>query len=346
VAVIKVKVDKDEEITVLKLGDSSNLDIGDWAIAIGNPFDEGLDRTVTVGVISAIGRANLNFGNNSPVYQDYIQTDAAINPGNSGGPLLNIRGEVIGINAAIQSTTGANNGIGFAIPINMAKKVADDLLSSGKVVRAYLGISPQEITAELKSTFNLPHIAGVLVAKVEDNTPASKAGLKKGDVIEQFNGEDVSSVAKFRIAVAGSKVGSRVPIKIIRDRKPMTLYAELDTLPEDNVASANDKSGKTASATGITVESLDSQTAKMLKVDSDKGVVISQIEPNSPASKADLAVGDVILEINDTPVNSISEFNKVLAEAKKGMEGKDRKMILFYVKDRSGNFKYAPLNLS
>ncbi|NLK50400.1 MAG: trypsin-like serine protease, partial [Candidatus Cloacimonetes bacterium] len=166
VAVIKIEVKKGEKITVAPLGDSSKLEIGEWAIAIGNPFGEaGLDRTVTLGVISAIGRSNLNFGSGSPIYQDYIQTDAAINPGNSGGPLLNIDGEVIGINAAITSTSGGNIGNGFAIPINLANRVVEDLVAKGKVTRAYIGISPQEITSELMEAFDLEEVSGVLVAE-------------------------------------------------------------------------------------------------------------------------------------------------------------------------------------
>jgi serine protease Do len=345
VGVLKVKVKKEDKIVVIPLGDSSDLEIGDWAIAIGNPFDDGLARTVTVGVISAIGRANLNFGSDSPVYQDYIQTDAAINPGNSGGPLINIKGEVIGINAAITSPSGGNNGIGFAIPVNLAKKVADDLMKSGKVVRAYMGISPQEITPELKASFNLPDISGVLVAKVEDNTPASKAGLKNGDVIVEFNQKSVPSVAKFRIAVAESKVGSSVPVKIIRDKKEKVLSVQLEAYPDDDVAAKADESGKSTMATGLSVDTRDSAIAKQLKVDSDKGVVISRIEPNSPAAKAGLNVGDVIIQINDTEIDNISDFNKALSEAKKEIEKTDNKIILLYVKDRAGNFKYVTLNM-
>ncbi|MBP7310818.1 MAG: trypsin-like peptidase domain-containing protein, partial [Candidatus Cloacimonetes bacterium] len=181
VAVIKITIKEGEKVTVAPLGDSDKLDIGEWAIAIGNPFSEGLDRTVTVGVISATSRADLNLGNNSPMYQDYIQTDAAINSGNSGGPLLNIKGEVIGINSALASNNGGNVGIGFAIPINLARRVVDDLVASGKVTRAYIGILPQEITSDIMESFQLKEVSGVLVAKVEKDSPADKAGLKVGD---------------------------------------------------------------------------------------------------------------------------------------------------------------------
>ena len=166
VAVIKIVVKEGEKVTVAPLGYSDKLQIGEWAIAIGNPFSEGLDRTVTLGVISATSRSNLNLGDNSPIYQDFIQTDAAINSGNSGGPLLNIKGEVIGINSALASTNGGNVGIGFAIPINLAKRVVEDLVASGKVTRAYIGILPQEITPDIMEAFGLKEVAGVLVAKV------------------------------------------------------------------------------------------------------------------------------------------------------------------------------------
>ncbi|MDZ4120879.1 MAG: trypsin-like peptidase domain-containing protein, partial [Candidatus Cloacimonadaceae bacterium] len=209
--------------TALPLGDSSKLEIGEWAIAIGNPFgDSGLDRTVTLGVISALGRANLRFGANSPQYQDFIQTDAAINPGNSGGPLLNIKGEVVGINSAITSTSGGNIGIGFAIPINLANRVSEDLVASGKVIRAYIGILPQEITPDLMESFSLKEIAGVLIANVEKDSPAEKAGLQVGDVILEFNRERVPNVPKFRIAVATAKIGDRIPVKIVRENREQT----------------------------------------------------------------------------------------------------------------------------
>jgi len=167
VGVIKITIKEGEKVTVAPLGDSSTLEIGEWAIAIGNPFADGLDRTVTLGVISALSRSGMSLGNNSPVYQDFIQTDAAINPGNSGGPLLNIDGEVIGINSAIASTSGGNIGIGFAIPINLAKRVVDDLVASGRVTRAYIGILPQEITSDIMEAFSLKEVSGVLITKVE-----------------------------------------------------------------------------------------------------------------------------------------------------------------------------------
>jgi len=345
IAVIKIKTNKDEKLTIAMLGDSGNLDIGDWAIAIGNPFgDVGLDRTVTVGVISAIGRANLNFGEGSPQYQDYIQTDAAINPGNSGGPLINMRGEVIGVNAAITSTSGGNIGIGFAIPINLAKRVVDDLITSGKVVRAYMGITPQEITGDMMETLNLKEVAGVLVTKVEKDSPAEKAGVQKGDVIIEFNSEKVPNVSKFRIAVATAKIGVDIPVKLFRDNMEKTMKVKLDPFPEDAVAAGKEKDTKSTMASGITVEANDSQFAKRMNIITDKGVVISKIEAGSPAAKSDLAVGDVILEIEKKEINTPADFYKELNAAKDKLDKSDKKKLLLYVQDKYKAYKYVILS--
>lgn len=335
VAVIKIKLAKGDKVTVAPLGDSSTLEIGEWAIAIGNPFAEGLDRTVTLGVVSALGRYDVIQGNNSPVYQDFIQTDAAINPGNSGGPLLNIKGEVIGINTAIASTSGGNIGIGFAIPINLAKRVVEDLVASGHVQRAFIGILPQEITADLLEAFNLKEVAGVLIAKVERDSPAERAGLQAGDVILEIDGERVSNVARFRIAVATAKIGSEVPIKILRDNKEMVIKVKLEAFPEDEVVINNSSNAQSTVSTGLTVESIDGQLARRMGINAEKGVVVSSVEPNSPAAKAGLQVGFVILSIDGTEVNSISEFRDVMSAAKKRMESEGRKIIRLYVLDRN-----------
>ncbi|MBM4403256.1 MAG: Do family serine endopeptidase [Candidatus Cloacimonetes bacterium] len=336
VAVIKITLSEQEKITIAPLGDSANLEIGEWAIAIGNPFGNiGLDRTVTVGVISAIGRANLDFGTNSPIYQDYIQTDAAINPGNSGGPLLNIKGEVIGINSAITSTSGGNIGIGFAIPINLAKRVVDDLVAEGKVTRAYIGILPQEITSDLMESFDLKEIAGVLVAKVEKDSPAERAGLMVGDVIIDFNGEKVPNVPKFRIAVATSRVGVEVPVKIIRDNVEKKLHIKLDAFPDDAVAQSNDRTTRSSYATGISVEAIDSQLAKRQGITETDGVFVSRVEPNSPAARAGIEAGFVIQKIEDIAVSSPAEYMSVLQSAQERLEKEKRKTMRLYVQDKN-----------
>lgn len=330
IAVIKITAKEGEKVTVAPLGDSDKLDIGEWAIAIGNPFSEGLDRTVTVGVISATSRADLNLGNNSPIYQDYIQTDAAINSGNSGGPLLNIKGEVIGINSALASNNGGNVGIGFAIPINLAKRVVDDLVASGKVTRAYIGILPQEITSDIMESFNLKEVAGVLVAKVEKDSPADKAGLKVGDVILQIDGERVPSVPKFRIAVATAKIGTSIPLKIYRDNREQVVYINLEAYPDDSVVSTDPN--KPNVGTGLTVEGMDSTLAKRMGITNDKGVVVSKVEPNSPAAKAGLKVGYIIQSVDGVEVNSPKDFNKELDNAKaKAQDGKLKSLRLYVI---------------
>lgn len=343
VAVIKIEVKKGEKITVAPLGDSSKLEIGEWAIAIGNPFGEaGLDRTVTLGVISAIGRSNLNFGSGSPIYQDYIQTDAAINPGNSGGPLLNIDGEVIGINAAITSTSGGNIGIGFAIPINLANRVVEDLVAKGKVTRAYIGISPQEITSELMEAFDLEEVSGVLVAEVTDDSPANKAGVQVGDVIVEFNGEKVPNASKFRIAVATSKPGTTVPMKVIRDHKEKLISIQLENYPdEDN--GIEEAKPEVKLSHGIKVNSLDSADARRLNVSGTEGVVITAVDNGSPAAKAGISVGQIILKVNNLPVNNPDEFELTMDGQIDAMVKSQKSTITLYVKDRNNRFQFVPV---
>ncbi|MCD6181988.1 MAG: Do family serine endopeptidase [Candidatus Cloacimonetes bacterium] len=337
-AVIKIEVDKNEKVVVVPLGDSDAIEIADWVIAIGNPFGQlGLDRTVTVGVVSAKGRANLRFGGSSPVYQDYIQTDAAINPGNSGGPLLNIHGEVVGVNAAITSTSGGNVGIGFAVPVNLAKKVADDILREGKVVRAYIGIIPQEIDADLRQSLNLDTISGVLVAKVEKDTPADKAGLKRGDVIVSFDGKDVPNVAKFRIGVANSEIGVKTPVAIIRDGKRKNLQVKLSRRPDE--ADAVDEPAKeVATSLGLSVENLDGEFARRYNIQESEGVVITRVQPQSAAAKAGLQAGDVILEMNNKPIGNEKQYRTAVKEAKGDI-------VLLYIKSYRGSYKYVTLEL-
>lgn len=346
VGVIKITLKEGEKITLAPLGDSNDLEIGDWAIAIGNPFgDVGLDRTVTLGVISAIGRSNLNFGSNSPIYQDYIQTDAAINPGNSGGPLLNIDGEVIGINSAITSTSGGNIGIGFAIPINLAKRVVEDLVENGKVTRAYIGIAPQEITADLMEAFNLSEVSGVLVAKVETDSPAHNAGLSVGDVILEFNGEKVPNVSKFRIAVATSKVGTKVPVKVIRGDETKTLHIQLKGFPEDDDTESEEATAEDTVA-GISVEARDSAYAQRNNIKADKGVVVSAIEANSPAARAGLQVGFVVLKVVNTEIDTPEDFDTAINREISKIKKDGRNTILLYVQDRNKNEQFVVLKFN
>ncbi len=337
-AVIKIEVDDKEKVVIAPLGDSEELEVGDWAIAIGNPFGElGLERTVTVGVISAKGRSNLNFGNDSPLYQDYIQTDAAINPGNSGGPLLNIKGEVIGVNAAITSPAGGNVGIGFAIPVDIARKVSDDLLNEGHVVRAYLGIVPQEVTPELKKSLGLEDISGVLVARVAEDTPAEKAGLKKGDVITEVGDEKITSVSRFRILVANHQPGEKVRLQVMRQGKPIAYYPVLEEFPEEeSVAKSEEKSTK--KDLGLDVISLNDERAYRYRSQASNGVIIVRVEPDSPAQDAGLQQGDVILEVNYQTVEDAKDFQREIDEAtEKGSN------ILLYVLSQNRYYRYVAI---
>ena len=315
VAVIKLKGLKEDlpESEVAELGNSDEIEVGDYAVAIGNPF--GLERTVTQGIISYKGRTGLDIQGGGPMYQDFIQTDASINFGNSGGPLVNLRGEVIGINTAINS---AGQGIGFAIPINMAKKIADQLIDHGKVVRGYLGVLPQEVTPELAEGFGLKDLKGILIAKVEEGTPAGKAGLLEGDIIIKFNGQDVPTVAKFRQIVAETKVGDQVKLSILRDKKQKTLSAVIGEMPGETVAKAKDETEPKVWLGIRKLLAVDSEQAKSAGINEKEGVVIAEIEPDSPADDAGIQRGDIIKKINSRLVKNLSDYSGILKSELKG----------------------------
>lgn len=324
VAVIKLKGLKEDlpEAEVADLGNSDEIEVGDYAVAIGNPF--GLERTVTQGIISYKGRTGLDIQGGGPMYQDFIQTDASINFGNSGGPLVNLRGEVIGINTAINA---AGQGIGFAIPINMAKKIADQLIDHGKVVRGYLGVLPQEVTPELAEGFGLKDLKGVLIAKVEENTPAGKAGLLEGDIIIKFNGQDVPTVAKFRQIVAETKVGDEVKLAILRDKKQKTVSAVIGEMPGETVAKAKDETEPKVWLGIRKLLAVDSEQAKRIGITEKEGVVIADLETDSPADQAGLATGDVIKKINGRTVKNLSDYSGILKS-----ELKSDKPVVFLLK--------------
>lgn len=324
VAVIKLKGLKEDlpDEEVADLGNSDEIEVGDYAIAIGNPF--GLERTVTQGIISYKGRNGLDIQGGGPMYQDFIQTDASINFGNSGGPLVNLRGEVIGINTAINS---AGQGIGFAIPINMAGKIADQLISNGKVVRGYLGVLPQEVTPDLAEGFGLKNVKGVLIARVEEGTPAGKAGLLEGDIIIKFNGLDVPTVAKFRQIVADSKVGDKVKMDVIREKKQRTLSVVIGEMPGEVVAKAKEEADPRVWLGIRKLLSVDSEQAKGSGINEKEGVVIAEIEPDSPADEAGIQRGDVIKKINGRTIKNLSDYSSILNSELKG-----NKAVVFLLK--------------
>lgn len=312
IAVIKID---GSDLPVVELGDSDRIRVGDWAIAIGNPLE--LESTVTVGVISAKGRTDLNIRGGAPLYQDFIQTDASINFGNSGGPLVNIDAEVVGINSA---TNTAANGIGFAIPINLAKQVAESLMSDGKVVRGYLGVVPQEITRELAEAKDLESTRGIIIANVEDGTPAAKAGLEAGDVVVKFGGIDITDVPQFRRVVAGFGPDEAIEVNIIRDGSRKTLKATLAERPDAVAQSEETPADDGQTWFGIRVVSLDDPMAGEFQVEADHGVLVVDLESGGPGADGGLQPGDVIVKIDDRHISGLSDYK----EAMKKLEGSDK----------------------
>lgn len=315
-AVIRVEA-KDYALKAAKLGDSEKLLVGEWVMAIGNPF--GLDHTVTVGVISAKGRSGI--GENRGNYQDFLQTDASINPGNSGGPLVNLSGEVIGINTAILGP-GGNIGIGFAVPSDMAKPIVSELLTSGKVHRPYLGISMQQYESEMAKAMGAPE-KGALVQSLSAGGPADKAGIRRGDVITKVDGKPISNSRDVQRQVLTHRVGDAVALEVWRDGKMLTLSVKAGELPSDDagpVASnaAPDEASAAKAKLGLSMQSLTPQLAERLGVKNAQGVVISGVKPGSPASEAGLQRGDLILEVDRHPVKTIEEATKHLAAQRPG----------------------------
>ena len=302
VAVIKVD---GKDLPVARLGDSGRLEIGEWVLAIGNPF--GLDQTVTTGVVSALGRTKVVDIQN----QDFIQTDAAINPGNSGGPLANLDGEVVGINTAIYSRSGGNMGIGFAIPINMAKSIMRDLIDHGKVTRGWLGVRPQDVTEDMAKALKLPKASGALVAEVIADSPAAKAGIQERDVIVEFGDKEIKSSEELVNAVGFSPVGKSVDIRLYRDGKPMTVTVKVAERTAE--VDASESGTEMLEKLGLGVKDLTPDLREQLGLKKNAaGVVVVEVKPNSPAENAGFEPGVVIEEVNKKAVDSVSELKKAL----------------------------------
>jgi len=307
-ALLKIKA---KGLRAVKLGDSEKLRVGDWVVAIGNPF--GLEQTVTAGIVSAKGRV-IGAG----PYDSFIQTDAAINPGNSGGPLFNARGEVIGINTAIYSRSGGNNGIGFAIPINLAKSVFDDLRETGKVQRARLGVMIRDIDKETMKALGLKSRHGALVPQVEAGSAADKAGIQAGDVITRIDQNEIKQAHDLPILVARHKPGDRVSVEILRDGKKMTIPVVVEAMPDDEGArAASQQKQRQQMAHGLILEKLTPETADALRVRVKHGIVVRQVQRGSPAEMSGIERGDVIVKVNGRAVETPEEFEKQ-AEALEG----------------------------
>jgi len=329
IALVKIKREPGDntEFPFLRLGSSENLEVGEWVVAIGNPF--GLSHTVTVGVVSALGRS-IGAG----PYDEFIQTDASINPGNSGGPLINIEGEVIGINTAIISgNTGGNVGIGFAIPINIAKGILKDLKETGSVTRGWLGVMIQKITPELKKSFGLSQSEGALVGDVIPNGPADKGGVKRGDVITRFDNQAVREMEDLPKIVAATTPGSVVDVEVIRDgsRKVLRITIEVLKDTKETVVAKADP-------LGLQVQDITEELAQSLKLEGVDGVLVSDVVAGNAASEAGIRRGDVISEMNRVPVKNLQDYNNLLANVEKGSS------VLFLVK-RGGSTIYIAVKV-
>jgi serine protease Do len=302
-------------------GDSSKLQPGEVVLAVGNPF--GLTQTVTMGIVSGVGRQGVGITD----YEDFIQTDAAINPGNSGGAMVNTRGELIGINTAIFTQSGGYEGIGFAIPANLARTISDSLVRSGKVVRGWLGVSIQEVTPELAAQFNLDAPRGAVVTEVLGNSPAEKAGVRRGDVIVALNGLEVENLARLRLVVASAPVGSRMGVEVVRDGKHKRLDVTIGELPEDVSLKRRPPSVEgdfDNVLSGLTVGPLSRENALHYQLDpGGKGVVVLDVTAGSPASRAGLMEGDVIMEIDRKEVATLDEYDRLARRI-----GKDKGALL------------------
>ncbi len=336
-----LKIDAKEPLPYVSWGDSNVAQVGDWVLAVGNPF--GLGGTVSSGIVSARGR-DIHSG----PYDDYLQLDAAINRGNSGGPTFNLDGQVIGINTAIYSPNGGSVGIGFAIPSSLAKPVIDQLREHGKVERGWLGVQIQEVTPEIAKSLNLPKAEGALVADVTAGSPAAKAGLKQGDVILSFNGHEVAKVRDLPIVVAQTPVGEKAKVEVFRGGKDEHLDIAIAQMPENPQVAQNDRGGndqgadENATALGVKLAPLTDQLRQRAGVPKDvKGVVVTAIADNSPLAELGIQPGDVIEQINQASVTTPQQAETKLKEAQSGQN----KNVLLLI-NRHGTNQYLALSMS
>jgi serine protease Do len=338
-------------LPVLPLGDSDRIKVGEWVMAMGNPLGE-LEGSVTAGIVSARGRSQLNIAGGAPDYQDFIQTDASINFGNSGGPLVNLRGEAIGINTAINAQ---GQGIGFAIPINLVRHIAEQLVSNGKVVRGFLGVFPVELTPDLAESYGNATDAGVVVQEVTDNSPASRAGIRRGDIITAFDGKRVSNVTQFRLGVADTPVEKRVPVALLRDGKKLDVQVTLAnrevmlaqaTGPTQNIDRVGGEDrGTTAHGLGVTVRAMDAEEQEAVDP-RYKGVIVTAVEDNSPAEEAGLEEGDLLLEANGKDLAAPADLGAVVRQS----QGSSRPLRLLvaavdWSSGRLGGTRFVPIRL-
>ncbi|HEV8539945.1 MAG TPA: Do family serine endopeptidase [Nitrospiraceae bacterium] len=328
VAVVKIEA---TGLSTVHWGDSSHLVVGDFILAIGNPL--GLNQTVTFGIVSAVGRADVGVAD----FEDFIQIDASINPGNSGGALVNIKGELVGINTAIASTTGGSVGVGFAIPSNMAREAMQSLLKTGRVVRGFLGASMQDVTPQLGKLFKLPGVKGAIITDLLPKGSAEKAGLRRGDVIVRYDGRDVLDSGRLRNWIAGAPTGSKHKLDVIRDGKAVQAELVVQEAPRERARRAPSPAREaTHPLNGVLVDEITPALGRQLGLGSITGLVVSTVEEGSLAEAAGLAPGDLIVEVNHHPVTDLVSFNKLMEPVKP----KDPLLLLV---NRQNSFLYVPI---
>jgi serine protease Do len=330
IAVVKIDP-SDGDLPIAALGDSERLEVGEWVMAAGSPF--GLRQTVSAGIVSAVGRGNMGITD----YEDFIQTDAAVNPGNSGGPLVDLEGRVVGINTAIASPSGGNNGVGFAVPISMARTVMFQLLKTGKVVRGYLGVAIGDLSPELARSFDYQRQGGVLVQDVSADGPGARAGLKPGDIIVELDGKPLPDAATFRNAIADTPPGTSTTLVVWRDGKRQTLQAKLGELPSSE-KEARGGSRDEHARWGIRMSNITPELQQRLELNTAKGAVIVAVEPNSAAGEAGLLPGDVIMAVGHSPVDDAAAAQSLLKKA----AASDKPVRLRVLRDGQGMFVALP----
>jgi len=344
-----LKIETNRRLQTVEFGNSSDMRVGDWVLAIGNPFPSlGLDRTVTVGVVSGKGRSQLSFGSETPIYQDYIQTDASINPGNSGGPLINLEGKVVGVNSAIASPSGGSVGIGFAIPSDLAKQIVSEIITEGKVARGYLGVLPRNLTTDEAEMVGLDRLMGVYIDEVTPGSPAAVGGLRNDDVISTFNGQEINGEQDFRLRVAAAKNGEEVKLGIIRRGKQQqvtVVLADREAALADYTPATPSTGNKPAESEnvssnwlGMTVADCSQELAYSMGVDYHEGAIVVSVDGRSPADVKGVVPGTIIVEIDYVPVKGKDDFEKVA----KDIGNRDR-AIAFHVFDVTGRIGYVAI---